>query len=268
MANTKPSGVPIAHRQPRFAPRGYIPLLNAIDLVGKKRDPAWTGEERMSPAMPQRTPKDLDREAADIFDREIADNSILARSEDAIRAAIQEKYDRDRAPRRRRQAAVAWLREMLIDKVLDAIAFSATAKELRVPAHVWRADRAEEVFDIGLVRVSNDQISFVIGLDRPEDTALVMIREKDIEDALAEQVTVRSTAAAETRCRRWLFDLMSGGSQPDRPKSSYRIEAKTNFTGLGDRAFQRAWDSAIADTGNGNWKRPGPRPKKSSEKNV
>ena len=67
-------------------------------------------------------------------------------------------------------------------------------------------------------------------------------------------VTVRS----ENLCREWLEGLMADDSAPDRPKRDYHSEAKEKF-GVGAKAFQRAWNNAVAATENTNWSRPGPR---------
>ena len=65
-----------------------------------------------------------------------------------------------------------------------------------------------------------------------------------------------STIAAENRCKDWLVGLMSNDGAPDRLKSAYRFEAKSEF-GVGTRAFDRAWQNAIAETGNSAWSNPG-----------
>ncbi len=65
-----------------------------------------------------------------------------------------------------------------------------------------------------------------------------------------------ATIAAETRCKNWLIELMSKDGPPDRPKPQYRSEAKSEYS-VGTRAFDRAWQNAIAKTGNSAWSNPG-----------
>jgi hypothetical protein len=69
-----------------------------------------------------------------------------------------------------------------------------------------------------------------------------------------------STIAAEDRCRKWLVDLMVDGKTPSGPKRDYAREARERFQ-VGSRAFARAWDAAIQETGNTSWRAPGRKPK-------
>jgi hypothetical protein len=70
--------------------------------------------------------------------------------------------------------------------------------------------------------------------------------------------SVRRTIAAEGECRAWLVSLMREQQQPTEPKGKLRAEAKSRFQ-VSDRAFQRAWDRAVEDSGNRNWTNPGRR---------
>ena len=65
-----------------------------------------------------------------------------------------------------------------------------------------------------------------------------------------------STIAAEDRCRKWLVNLMLDGKAPSGPKRGYASEARERFQ-AGSRAFARAWDAAIKETGNTGWRAPG-----------
>jgi hypothetical protein len=69
-----------------------------------------------------------------------------------------------------------------------------------------------------------------------------------------------STIAAEDRCRKWLVDLMVDGKTSSGPKRDYAREARERFQ-VGSRAFARAWDAAIQETGNTSWRAPGRKPK-------
>jgi hypothetical protein len=79
-------------------------------------------------------------------------------------------------------------------------------------------------------------------------------REETASSALA------STVAAEDRCRKWLVDLMVDGRAPSGPKRDYKTQARERFR-VGSRAFGRAWDAAIQETGNTSWRAPGRKPK-------
>ena len=65
------------------------------------------------------------------------------------------------------------------------------------------------------------------------------------------------TVKAETKCRKWLVEIMKNGD-PEKSKSGYRAKAVAKF-GVGKRAFGRAWANAVAETGNTNWSKPGPK---------
>lgn len=66
------------------------------------------------------------------------------------------------------------------------------------------------------------------------------------------------TVRGETICRQWLADLMRNERQPSRSKAAYRADGRERF-GISWRAFDRAWDLAIEDSGNTNWSQSGPR---------
>ena len=68
-----------------------------------------------------------------------------------------------------------------------------------------------------------------------------------------------STADKEGLCERWLRDLMKEAGGPSIAKDDYFEQAR-NTHGIGRRAFNRAWDSAIKNSGNREWSKPGPNP--------
>ncbi len=86
----------------------------------------------------------------------------------------------------------------------------------------------------------------------------VLIKQSSI-DALSDgdsDDSSPSTTRAETECRKWLTALMAGNSKPEKAKAAYKTEAQAEFS-VGTLAFGRAWGSAIEETGNTNWSRPG-----------
>ena len=68
--------------------------------------------------------------------------------------------------------------------------------------------------------------------------------------------TVRSTAAAVTRCTRWLRALARQGAKPN-PKRAMRKIAIARFSGLSARGFDRAWAAAVPR----EWRRGGAPPR-------
>lgn len=70
-----------------------------------------------------------------------------------------------------------------------------------------------------------------------------------------------SSIGAEKRCKEWLTSIMKNEkgemTKPDKNKYLYQIEAMGKFLNLTKRAFGRAWDKAIEETGNTNFSKPG-----------
>jgi hypothetical protein len=69
-----------------------------------------------------------------------------------------------------------------------------------------------------------------------------------------------ATIAGQTRCYRWLVELMERGPQ-ETSKSEYGAYARAEF-GIGQRQFLRAWDNAIAQVQNPDWGKSGRRQKR------
>lgn len=67
------------------------------------------------------------------------------------------------------------------------------------------------------------------------------------------------TVGAEYRCRLWLTNLMKTEPHKPQPKSAVRKEAKERFPTLSNRSFDRAWTSAIGQSGAYMWSAPGRR---------
>jgi hypothetical protein len=75
------------------------------------------------------------------------------------------------------------------------------------------------------------------------------------------QKRVSNTVKTQTSCRQWLMSAMEAHELRTKPKEDFYREAKQKFK-VGRRAFNRAWDEAIASTGRDNWRKAG-RPRKS-----
>ena len=70
-----------------------------------------------------------------------------------------------------------------------------------------------------------------------------------------------STAAAATKCRKWLIAQMRQGP-PAKMRDEYKAEAIDLFPGLSGRGFLLAWDNAKTQVGDATWSRPGPKSKR------
>ncbi len=67
----------------------------------------------------------------------------------------------------------------------------------------------------------------------------------------------KQTFAAESRCRKWLIELMKNGD-PKSAKAVYQAQA-TDMFGTGPNQFNRAWAMARSEVGNPMWGKPGRR---------
>ena len=100
---------------------------------------------------------------------------------------------------------------------------------------------------------SDEPVLFDIRLSRED----VLRRWPDDEEkARAPEV---GAVGAEHRCRLWLTNLMKNDPHKPRPKLAVRKEAKERFPTLSNRGFDRAWTSAINQSGAARWSAPGRR---------
>jgi hypothetical protein len=151
---------PVIPSMPRFAPPGSVLLMVALDRLGKAMDPAWTGEEILSVPIKELSDTDLEFSA---FKTGLREGET--RFEADILAELRERYEEEIAPRRRRQAVVLKILQLLHGGILKVIAFGSNGRLYEsVPDHVWAADGAEEVFDTGVLAVSGDEVTFNRGL--------------------------------------------------------------------------------------------------------
>jgi hypothetical protein len=171
---------------PPFAPRGHVQLIAMLDEIGRATDPTWTEETLDAKPSNERTDAQLEMEAFLTFQREIADNSEIARSEDEIRSELHEAYEVETAQRRRRQAVVQCCRDLLHRKVLTAIAFGSDGHISSVSQHVWAADGADELFDNGGTWLVHKGELTVCRGGRGEGqiTAIALIRTPDLQSVV------------------------------------------------------------------------------------
>src|SRR5271169_132638 len=73
----------------------------------------------------------------------------------------------------------------------------------------------------------------------------------------------KNEAAEEQRklCHDWLLRIMCGSPEKKQTKDAFRAEAIERFK-ISKGAFERAWTSAITETGNHHWSKPISRAKK------
>lgn len=77
---------------------------------------------------------------------------------------------------------------------------------------------------------------------------------------IASEDHANTTINIETNYRKWLTERMQSGPK-ELTKSKYQSKAKIEH-GVGSKAFLRAWDRAIDDSGNPfEWNKSGPTPK-------
>lgn len=69
-----------------------------------------------------------------------------------------------------------------------------------------------------------------------------------------------ATIDKEKKCQEWLVGMMQNSQLKKKIKAEYKLEAQDKY-GIGIKAFNRAWSSAIERTNNVAWLRAG-RPKK------
>ena len=67
------------------------------------------------------------------------------------------------------------------------------------------------------------------------------------------------TVGAEYRCRSWLTKMMKAKPERPQPKQALREKAKRRFPKLSNRGFERAWSSAVGQSGARKWSAPGRR---------
>lgn len=65
-----------------------------------------------------------------------------------------------------------------------------------------------------------------------------------------------NTVRGEDKCKRWFVDMMREGAPPTKNVKAYQEDAQRLFSVSG-RAVQRAWASAIRESGNIKWKQAG-----------
>jgi hypothetical protein len=68
---------------------------------------------------------------------------------------------------------------------------------------------------------------------------------------------IHKSGAAQTKCYKWLNELMKRMPEKQKPKPGYHVEAMTKFPGLTGRGFNNAWAEAVRDNPQSNWHKSG-----------
>ncbi len=137
------------------------------------------------------------------------------------------------------------------DLSADVLTDDGVLNSLR--SSIWGSVEAERIFETGRASISVGNEYFPDTVHGPvliEQSSIDALFDDDSDDPSP------STNRAETECRKWLTALMTGNSKPEKAKAAYKTEAQAEFS-VGTKAFGRAWGSAIEETGNTNWSRPG-----------
>jgi hypothetical protein len=193
------ANMPVTPKVPLFVLEEYVTLITVLDEVGKAVDATWTGKEIAAEPVRERSDADLDTTAFKKLMREGE-----TRTEDEIRADVRQQYEAETAPRRRRQAVVERCRGLL-NAGLPSIALASDGRLYEVPAHIWAADGAEEIFDTGgILLVQGEEVTFRPGLRQRDGTATVLVKADDLNAVAnrltADEVVVKLTpTASESR---------------------------------------------------------------------
>ena len=213
--------VPRTYRKPPFIPDGYVDVLGALSIVGKALfGDKWTGEE------------------------------IDARSPAQRPAEAEEQHRREDEARQRRDEAAQWLQQWAFARKGSSKVITKGGTVHDLPERVWGDENAWQIFDRGTAGFAE-----LAGYDVVTFEGHVLFRERELRSALPTSTT---TSNEERRCRKWLADKMRNGRPPEKTKAVYQSEAKDLFN-TGSKAFLRSWANAIADTGNTEWSKPGPK---------
>ena len=130
-------------------------------------------------------------------------------------------------------------------------------REFVIPPEYWGVGFADLTLAGDLMTLGLDYNS------REYEGCRVVLRKTQWENWIGRETsekTRQGSIGAQTKCLNWLVQMMSKNSAPEQLKKYYRNNAKETFSVSG-RSFDVAWATAIKQTGNTNWNKPGPRPK-------
>ncbi len=262
-----------------WRPPGYILLSETIDKIGQATlGEKWTGEELCAREITGTIPCPPS-EAEDTwvgFNRLPVDHThgpgwrvttvpghVVVKSEEAARSLwaterpkLFEMWRAETSARRRFREIEGRLRtDLYAERRHARLHCLTTGKLFDIPGYIWGREGLEVVFELGddSRRWANPNI-LKIDLD-PQAVGDARVEGRVVLDESQLEDMCQNTAGGEMRCRNWLASLMAAGDK-EKVKNEYMTEAREEF-GVGKRSFVRAWDSAIAKTGNTSWSKPG-----------
>jgi len=228
-----------------YAPTGFVPLFDAIDLVGRAvYCDAWTGEEVKSPR----------RERYADQPQYLATLGTLLREtnpelDEADALACLREIDKEcAAPRMRRDQVTEKLRAWLLEGSIAACSFDRQSGDASdIPPSHWRGTDCLKTFETGTLRGQ-----------------YVLVHREQVESVLAGRRTDGSAAAKiahlERPCREWLEGLMKANPKGQTEgKARYFRQAQREFDGITKNMFNKAWGKAVSNTGAKGWSKSGPK---------
>ncbi len=254
-------------------PNGFVDLRQAIDIAGRiEYLEEWTGEE-VDAEWDWRYRHNLEGCAKHLLEQRLAVLSELGddlknidenESLEKCKAELKEEDKNRNMPHQRREDVSVRLRHLLHRGLITAQALLPSGRLIEFNDYVWAGEDAPEIFNTGTVCIENDKLRAPGSGVKPSETAYVLLDRKEMERAMKGEVptdAVQSRADIEAKCKKWLKCLIEG-SPTERvdSKDNLYVKANVEFAELGrlsQKAFNRAWDWAIAETGAKAWKAAG-----------
>jgi hypothetical protein len=113
-------------------------------------------------------------------------------------------------------------------------------------------ERLISEIEIGLAHVAGAAVQAALS----EKFSNTLARMRALVEELTGNQRAASNISGEHNCTKWLTRLMQGGSDPEKPKAEYWNEARDKFS-VSHRGFNRAWGTAVSESGNQGWSKPG-----------
>ncbi|MET4801210.1 hypothetical protein [Bradyrhizobium sp. LB11.1] len=258
-------------KNPQHWPRDsstHIFLARALSALGTHLFPAeWTGDEtsiELMPAIPET------RDASSDFRIHRVLNPLsfpdkptrnaraggfaggpppkATENEWHLARAIVERDHAEKLPALRRLSEVqekfiSWAES---GKLITAARPRAGGAIVDLPAWAWNAEGLTRRFQLCQIN-PEDPFSPASGGDR---FWWIFIDRRSLSAAFG-STPIKQTANLQTQCSRWLGQQFKEPNTADWNKEAFRKAATEKFgSGLGVRAFQRAWDDATSKPGN------------------
>jgi len=262
-------------------PDGFVNLRQAIDIAGRIQYPKeWSGEE-IDADWDWRYRHNLESCAKQMLENRVKDRSDFGDSLEEIgeeesletcKSALLEWDEERNRPRQRREDVSVRLRQLLHGGLIPSKALLSSGKPIDIDEYIWAGENAQEIFNTGTVCVENGELRAPGPGMKPSETAYVLLDRQETERAMKGEVpkgAAESRADIEAKCKRWLKRLIEGSPSVRvdskvnlyvKANVEFAVKANVEFAEqkcLSQKAFDRAWDWAIAETGAKAWKAPG-----------